>query len=475
MLQKITLLKISTTTSIYLFIASCLLILLLGLGACKKFVDVPLPEKILTTPQVFADDATATSAVSGIYSSMIGGPSLPTSNLTTLYAGLCADEIYNYTVDFRNEFLENNITQLSHGAINTFFWNPFYNFIYTANLCLEGLDKSTAISQVVKNQLKGEALFIRAFSYFHLVNLFGEVPLVLTSDYTINAMLPRTNKNEIYTQLIADLVIAKDIMMDNPAAERARPSKWAAMALLARLYLYTGQWQLAENVSSQIINNTNFSLLSDLDNVFVKNSNETIWQIKPVSPNQNTWEGNRVLPASATETPKYVVTTTLLNSFSSIDKRKSFWLGSRVFGGEIVYYPKKYKVVGNGAPLTEYYIVFRLAEIYLIRAEARAQLDLLNEALSDLNKIRIRAGLSSVVNGTPALTKNDLLSLIEQERRLELFIEWGHRWYDLKRTGRVDAVLSVLKPSSWQPTDALWPIPINQLTVNPNLTQNNGY
>ena len=118
-------------------------------------------------------------------------------------------------------------------------------------------------------------------------------------------------------------------------------------------------------------------------------------------------------------------------------------------------------------------MVLRFAELYLIRAEARAQQNKLtgaNSAASDINVIRTRAGLSN----TTATTQAALLLAVEKERQVELFTEWGHRWFDLRRTGRIDAVLSAVKPT-WKPTAALFPIPYLEIQRNPLLTQNNGY
>ena len=116
-------------------------------------------------------------------------------------------------------------------------------------------------------------------------------------------------------------------------------------------------------------------------------------------------------------------------------------------------------------------MVFRLAEIYLIRAEAAMNLNKFSDAKADINIVRIRAGLSNIL-------ANDLSSLklaIEQERRAEFFCEWGHRWYDIKRTGRANTILSPLKGATWQSTDTLWPIPQQEINLNPSLSQNQGY
>ncbi|HEU4473178.1 MAG TPA: RagB/SusD family nutrient uptake outer membrane protein, partial [Flavisolibacter sp.] len=123
-------------------------------------------------------------------------------------------------------------------------------------------------------------------------------------------------------------------------------------------------------------------------------------------------------------------------------------------------------------PLAEYLIVFRLAEQYLIRAEARMHKGDIQGSISDLNIIRSRAGLPSL---PVTLTPVQLATAIEQERRVELFCEWGHRWQDLKRTGRAGAVLSTAKAPNWQSTDELYPIPAVEMQNNPFLTQNPGY
>ena len=145
------------------------------------------------------------------------------------------------------------------------------------------------------------------------------------------------------------------------------------------------------------------------------------------------------------------------------------------YNGTTFYYPYKYKkgddYSSNPPPPTEYYIVFRLAEQYLIRAEARAQQGNIGGGQADINLIRNRSGLANTI----ASDKGNLLSAVEHERQIELFAEWGHRWLDLKRTNRADQVLGAIKGASWQSTDKVYPIPQSQIQLNPFLTQNPGY
>ena len=119
-------------------------------------------------------------------------------------------------------------------------------------------------------------------------------------------------------------------------------------------------------------------------------------------------------------------------------------------------------------------MVLRLAEQYLVHAEAMANQGKLSDVLNDLDQLRARAGLPLYATDGLAHSQSDVLLLIEKERRHELFCEWGHRWLDLNRTGRTLAVLQPLKPAS-KPSSLLFPVPYTQLQANPQLTQNPGY
>jgi hypothetical protein len=298
------------------------------------------------------------------------------------------------------------------------------------------------------------------------------VPLVTTTDYTINGSLPRTESAMVYDQIVSDLTAAKDLLPVDYSAyndERVRPNKYAAMALLARTYLFRGDYVKAEQEATAVINNTGlYGLINNPDSVFLKNNKEAIWQLLPVIPGYNTHDGFNfiltALPANG------ALSDNLVNSFEAGDKRKVSWVKSFSNTGATYYFPYKYKIK-TGSGLTEYSMILRLAEQFLIRAEARAQQNNVLGSQSDINTIRARAGLAL----TNAMDKTGLLMAIEHERQTELFTEWGHRWFDLKRTGRADAVLSPIKSPNWQATDIFYPIPQTEINNDPNLTQNAGY
>ena len=448
-------------------------------SSCKKFVEVDVPKTDLISSTVFTSDATAHAAVAGIYNQMIaiGFASGDLTSLTYL-TGLSSDELvfYSTSPSFQStkEFYNNSLTP-ANPIISTNIWSEPYKYIYKANAIIEGLARSTNITSALKSELEGEAKFIRAFSHFYLVNLFGDIPLITTTDYRVNAAAPRTPEAEVYNQIIADLKQAQNLLSNDYSrfnGERVRPNKWAATALLSRVYLFNGDWVNAEIQATSLIDNTAlFNLQPILNNVFLKNSKEAIWQLMPVYTIRNTWEaGTFKLTGTPTNS---ALRNQLVNSFETGDNRKINWIDSVRVGFNTFYYPYKYKVISGTNPLQEYSMILRLAEQFLIRSEARAQQNNIGGAQADLNVIRNRAGLAI----TSANDKVSLLTAVEHERQVELFTEWGHRWIDLKRTGRAVALLGPIKGTTWQTTDILYPIPQIQIQNDPSMAnaQNPGY
>lgn len=394
----------------------------------------------------------------------------------SVVSGLSSDEFNNHSFNpSRIEFSQNSLLA-DNFVLSSSFWTPAFRFIFYCNSILEGLDGNESVSEVVAKQVKGEAKFIRAFCYLNLVNLFGDVPIVLTTDFHSSRLVPRASQNAIYDFIISELTDAKDLLSADFSisnGERIRPIKAAASALLARVYLYTEQWADAEIEATEVIDDSNFKLVEDVSLAFLSTSSEAIWQLRPVSPGINT---NEAVTFIATSTPAFVsLHSSLLSQFEVGDTRRVNWVGQSTsqVDNQIYYFPYKYKLTTNQGSLSEYSVVLRLAEQYLIRAEARARQNKLSGeygALSDLNIVRTRAGLTN----TSAAAHQDVLSAIFKERQVELFSEWGHRWFDLKRSGLANAVMQQIK-TGWQETDLLYPIPRREIEANPNLTQNNGY
>lgn len=452
-------------------------ILVLSLSACNQYLAIDPPINNISAALVFNNEESAKATVTGIYSNMAsaGYPNGNINSIATL-TGMCADELINYQFLY-DEFYKNAILP----ATSSPAWTQSYQHIYTANAILESLTKNTGLKNALKMQLEGEAKFIRAFCYFHLINLFGDVPLNLDTDYQTNGLSSRTAQVQVYEQIIKDLLDAQRLLgNDFYTTERVRPNKWAATALLSRVYLYTKNYSEAEiEASSLIANTTMFSLKTDLNQVFIKNSTEAIWQLYPNTAGRNTSEGVLFI---LTGTPTNVsLTQNLVDAFDPSDKRRTQWIGTITVSNKTYYYPTKYKV-GAVSSLTEYSMVMRLAEQYLIRAEARINLDKINLGIGDLNTLRNRARsapTTAIPNPLPALplnlSKSDALLAVENERRFELFSESAHRWFDLNRTNQAEVILPLIKGANWQNTDKLFPIPQAEINNNPNVKQNNGY
>ena len=447
--------------------------LLFHLTACEDFIQIDPPKTEITSETVFTSDAAATAAIRGIYSEMMTNSSYTKGDLE-LNTGLSADEFVNYSSSVEQLQFSLPALTATNSIVYNVFWTEAYKHILNANSMLEGLEKSVGLSDGVKNQLQGEAMFIRAFSHFYLVNLFGEIPYVTSTDYSLNAIAARDNLATVYQNIVADLIVAQNLMVADYSfsTERVQPNKGAATALLARVYLYLKEWEKAEEQATMLIENESlYTLETELNTVFLKSSKETIWQLKPVIPGTNTPQGLLFILNSIPENSlgKVSLMDSFYDSFEAGDQRKDYWVGIYMNGTDSYYYPFKYKIDYNSTVL-EYSVVLRLGEQYLIRAEARAQLNNLSGAREDINAIRNRSGLAEVNSDDQAL----LLLAIEQERKMELFAEWGHRWLDLKRTQRTDQILGAIK-SDWQSTDEIYPIPNSERLVNPNLNQNPGY
>lgn len=457
-----------------LIIHTLTILLVFSISSCKKFVEVGAPINRVVSSTVFIDDKTAASAVLGLYSRMSATTGTFSDGATTIYMGIASDELrYLGTVADITSFYTNVISP-NNSYLYDYYWADPYKIIYQANACIEGLEASSSVTPILKKQLLGEAYFVRAFCFWYLLNFFGDVPLCLNTDYQTNSVMVRTPANEVNGQIISDLLQARmQLSKSYPTNSKLRPNYYTATALLSRVYLYNKNWKDAEDTATEIIISGLYSLETELNKCFLIPSKETIWQLAiPDAQIFNTIEANRFIPTTlATSLPNYAITPQLLGAFESGDQRKNFWTASKTVNGVTYTYPYKYKV-RSGAAKMEHCIVFRLAELYLIRAEARTHLNNLSSALDDLNEIRHRANPNWIPFSS--LDINTIQNAILNEKRIEYFAEWGHRWFDLKRTGQLNAVLTSLK-TTWKSTASLLPIPSAEIQGNPKLTPNPGY
>jgi len=436
---------------------------LTSISGCKKYVEVNSLKDQLISNQVFENPASANAAIAGIYVQTKAS----LMYAATIYNSLASDDITNVApLNTFNLYRTDQIPP-TDAALP---WASLYASIYASNAAIEGLTASKGINAALRDQYIGEAEFLRAYDYFYLVNLFGDVPLILKTDVQSSSIAPRTAAEAVYTQIIADLNDAENKLPENysiSSGSKTRANKWAAAALLARVYLYKKDWANAETQSNAVITSNAYSMLDGPAGIFSQNNQEAILQWARFNGEVNQLPSYFIYSVN----PTLACTDVLLNAFEAGDLRKTTWIQSSVHSGQTIYIP--YKFTTTSPSTTEAYTVLRLTEQYLIRAEARAEQNRVSEAIPDINVVREKHG------GLPdlplTLSQPDCLTAILHERQVDFFTEEMHRWFDLKRMGKLDSVMTAEKPSTWKSTASLYPIPLSEIQKDPQLKQNPGY
>jgi hypothetical protein len=478
--------KIFNVHNYFIILAAIMLLPAIG---CKKYLDEPLPAGEITESNAFVSDNSVSSVVTGNFLNLINsGIFSGSANSNLGYdAGLYTDEL---------QYLgsaTNNGNVLYKDAIEPSiigYWSTMYTQIYDVNSALEGI-QATSADLYFKNQWLGESYFTRALLYFYLTNMYGPVPLALTTNYQTNNVLSRAPQTQVYQQIIADCRQARSLLnysytnaYGGSATDRVRPDRYSATALLAKACLYNQQWDSAEAAADSVIANTRTYSLTSIGSAFAANDSETVWALGLAAGSETEdyqlYYNGMLTPMAAGSTPNtYSVfaclDTALVNTFEPGDLRYTNWVRIDSVSGTSpavrYYFPNKY----NTPSLTlQNQIILRMSDLYLIRAEARAQQGNISGAQADLNAVRARAGLPN----TTATDQASLLSAIQHERRVELFVEEGNRFFDLKRWGTIDAVMTAFAPTkgaTWSDYMQLFPIPTNDILQDPNLTVNPGY
>ncbi|ANH81431.1 hypothetical protein A8C56_10960 [Niabella ginsenosidivorans] len=418
-------------------------------ASCKKFLDVESFDAISDEKTIF-DKASAETAVRGAYSAVSLSSYGSSFQTTILLAGSDIKSLNNAQTDLNiiNHDLRSDIAFLST------YWLNFYNAINISNHIIEKvpLVNDVALTDEIRDQFLGEAYFIRALSYFDLARVFGNVPIYLTPTLTIEDKLgvPQSNQATVYNQAITDLNQAIELLPASVVRNRARKS--TAYALRARVNLYLKKYQEAENDATEVINNTSYQLIKPF-----KLAGGTAESILELSYNDNNTN------------PAFGLWNTSNRALEPKSEIHSLLNDKNIGGGrKILSVQSSLGIVGAICPTkTSPAYLIRTAEVYLIRAEARAsrQTPDLTGALADLNAVRER----SEVPLATVKDKEGLLLAIENERRIEFALE-PHRWFDLTRTGRAAAVLGATNPQKY-----IFPIPESEILADPSLVQNPSY
>lgn len=439
---------------VYILISFALLF-----SSCEDILEVDTTASYNTEQGVITTLDRAELAINGMYDG------LQSANYYGNYI-ITFGDLHTDNMDHTGTFTDSRQVDLNeilpdNGLIEV-IWDQLYYVINIANNIYEDVPNIENIEPEVSDRMQGEALFIRALTYFNLVKNWGDVPLQLTAIRSTEDIekLSRSSVADVYTQIEDDLTEAITKLGDYNVNGRA--NAWAARALLSRAYLYQGEYQNAYDYAYDVIENGPYATTpnyADIFNYLSPYSSESLFEVDNTSQDGNSlafWYH----PDDLGGRYEYGVSADLEAAYDANDVRYDASIGYYSATG---YYITKFQDVSSGS---DNVIVIRLSEMYLTRAEALvmgATPTGTDTRLADFNVTYSRAGLGAF-SGT--LTQDDILN----ERRFEFAFE-GHRWYDLKRTN--NAISEIANVTS---TDQLlWPIPQDERDVNPNLDQNSGY
>jgi len=438
-------------------------------SSCEKLVEVDLPANQLSTDQVFENVQTANATLSELYAGLYESSPIA-GNQTGPLLGIYTDDLDFYVMNSTSGFVEifQNTLIDSNPAVYS-YWSNAYQKLYLANSIIEGVENSVSLPDADRKRIKGEALLVRSVLFYYLEQIYGDIPLVISTDYTVNQFLHKTSSNDVLNRIEQDLNESITLLTDDYRhAERIYPNKKVAQLMLAKVYMVRQKWQDAEIQLKAVIQNPLYQFQGDLTKVFKKSGKHILWQLKPKN------EGNATKEVieyyfSGTAPTGTALSSNLVNIFTVEDKRKDNWIAAVTVGSNTWYRADKYKNRTNNPD--EYSVIFRLEEVYLLLAETLAQQDKIGEALPYINATRQRAALTLLVM---PISKQALLNEILLEDRKEFFTEMGHRFLDLKRYDRLGDLIP-LKPN-WQNYHRVWPLPQKELLMNPNMKpQNTGY
>ena len=513
-----------------------LLFLAIGFSSCESFLEED-PKDIISPSNFFSSESDARAAVRGVYAILKNNAIYGQVGLDAWYEngadvvgpnrgwGIIAS-ICSYTM---NEGNAGDIQQLM-GIAQT--WKDLYKIVLNTNVILDNVQGNEKIPSAARDEVIGEALFLRALAYYHLTNLWGDVPYYRESiGIDEIGALGRTDKDLIRNEILADLQNAQDLMLDAISAkDNGRASKWVAAMVMAKIYLIQENWQAARDKSLEIINNSSYSLLDDYGDVFDplnEYNDEIIWELdfaKDITSvldepfagaafagNAN-WRASIFSPrlrdepknsdergalsAILTErgeamngTGLQIPLPDLVNKFQMNDLRRPHNILTNYGGIELKfpYMPKLWNLDLATSPRfnhSDNRIVFRLSDVYLMAAEAENEANGPDNAYQYINEVRKRAFATLGESELKGLSQDEFRLALRDERKWELAGE-GHRRMDLIRWGiLLDVVRSteyrVYDPAAnIQPHHVLLPIPVEELNLNPALLEsdptNNGY
>lgn len=457
---------------------SIVLLGLILLSACTKVLDQQSIVDVDETKAI-TNNKSALVAVNGLYNELQNGS----------YYGrnfqICSDVSSDIaqsvgTWDFYRE-MDTYLVTSGNTEVGNMYYRG-YRAINQANNIIAKVPALTDATTAQKNLYLGEAYFIRGLAYFDLNRLFGGVPGVVGSMGVPIVLAPSTKIDESsfpsrptlqagYDQVESDLLKALELLPETYGDNRSQAVKGTARALLSRFYMYEKKFDQTLKYSDLVISDTKYVLQATYSNIFDnKLTAESILELTFTSSDQSGIR-NWYFPSANGGRGDLCAHLAYYNEAKADPKDSR----GKLFGYDNtsnIYYPTKYKMAGN----VDNIHIIRISEVYLNRAEAKAQLNDLTGALADLNKVHMRAGSDAMA----VAGQTNLLAAILQERKLE-FAEEGHRFFDLVRTGNALTKLAGIDRKNG-PNVALtaagrqvFPIPSFDINSNINMVQNEAY
>ncbi len=427
------------------------------------------PQSSLSADGAIHDAATAQAALNGAYNA------LESTNYYGLYmevlGDLPADNAYwTGTFQYISDVSANRMTADNSAA--TDMWTAIYRQIDRDNVILQKVPAVAGLSDASRNDILGQAYFLRALSFHNLVKFYGEVPtpLVPVTSPADAAAYTRSSVANVYTQILADLDKAAQLITNTTNTRYA--TQTAVKALRARVLFYrasssastsAADYQAALDAANSVLagRDTLTVPYADLFSTAGSNTAEDIFRVSFIV-SQNNGLGNWYIASGRGEVSP---TQNLVDAYQAGDARKS-WSVKTTGNTNHPLEGRKYSTTAG----TEHIHVIRLAELVLMKAEILARQGNLAAAVAEYNKVRVRAGIPKHTLGTEVKTADDVIAAVVAERRLELALE-GDRWHDLNRLGTAAAVKGFTNRSY----QVRFPIPLRDINTSPQLTQNPGY
>lgn len=471
-----------------------ILYILFGIFTVSSCTDLnENPASLITSEQFYKSESDALSAVTSVYNAALnnGGLTMYNRLFHLAFEIMSDDAIAGLRVtnaDVRT------ISVLAHSTTNDRIdelWRESYVAINRANIAIARIPQ-IEMDAALRTRLVNEAKFLRALTYFNMVRLWGDIPLILDEAGSLDKdaiQVSRTPKEEVYNQIIADLTDAESLPDSYTGADAGRATGGAARSILAKVYLTRQEWDKAAAKSLEVINGPYgydlFENFADVFNVATKNGKEHIFSVQCKS-NVN-GQGNRLassatpvgiagVAAAGTDEPH----PSVYALFSENDKRRDVTFFTSLIspstGKELTFPPRFFKYfdpaqISNPTESAKNIPVIRFAEVLLIYAEAvNEQSGPAESAYTAINRVRKRAGLTALAG----LSKDQFREAVYTERRLELMFEF-QRWFDLVRTKRMVTELRKIGKTNAAEKHYLHPIPQREIDLNPKLVQNPGW